>query len=105
MRKTIIFLMNFMMAAMVTHAQEFETDVIETSAGNLEITFIGHGTLMMKFGEKIIHIDPVSQYADYQSMPKADLVLITHEHGDHLDPSAINAVKKKVPVSFSPKPV
>jgi L-ascorbate metabolism protein UlaG (beta-lactamase superfamily) len=30
--------------------------------------------------------------ADYASMPKADLILITHHHGDHLDPTAINHV-------------
>lgn len=76
-------------------ATEFEKDIIATSEGNLEITFIGHGTLMMEFKGKIIHIDPVSWYADYTKMPKADLILITHEHGDHLDAKAIDAIKKK----------
>jgi L-ascorbate metabolism protein UlaG (beta-lactamase superfamily) len=31
-------------------------------------------------------------YADYATLPKADLILITHEHGDHLDMKAIQAV-------------
>ncbi|MEJ2049820.1 MAG: MBL fold metallo-hydrolase, partial [Calditrichota bacterium] len=43
----------------------FETDTIPTNIGNLKITFIGHGTLMFEFGGVVIHIDPVSQYADY----------------------------------------
>ncbi|MDB4584915.1 MBL fold metallo-hydrolase, partial [Draconibacterium sp.] len=59
------------------------------------ITFIGHGTLMMELDGKIIHIDPVGRYADYTNLPKADLILITHEHGDHLDLGAIEKVKKE----------
>ncbi len=71
---------------------QFEKDIIPTSKGDLEITFIGHGTLMFRFDGKVIHVDPVGQYADYSKMPKADLVLVTHEHGDHLDPNAIQKI-------------
>ncbi|HPA15421.1 MAG TPA: MBL fold metallo-hydrolase [Desulfobacterales bacterium] len=73
----------------------FETDVIKTSGGDLHITFIGHGTLMFSFGEKVVHIDPWSKLADYSKMPKADLILITHEHADHLDPGAIQTIRKE----------
>jgi L-ascorbate metabolism protein UlaG (beta-lactamase superfamily) len=72
-----------------------QTDVIKTSAGELKITFVGHGTLMFAFGKTIIHVDPVSREADYRKMPKADLILITHEHADHLDPGAIAAVRRE----------
>ena len=71
----------------------FETDVIETSNGKLQITFIGHGTLMFTFGGKVIHVDPVSREADYSKMPKADLILITHEHRDHLDPQVVELIR------------
>lgn len=71
----------------------YQTDKIKTAHGDLVITCIGHGTLMMSFGGKIIHIDPVSQYADYSKLPHADLILITHEHADHLDTKAIDAIK------------
>ncbi|UCE06099.1 MAG: MBL fold metallo-hydrolase [bacterium] len=73
--------------------ENFEVETIKTSAGDLEITFIGHGTLMFKFGSKVIHVDPVSREADYTKMPKADLILVTHEHGDHLDPAVIDTIK------------
>lgn len=76
-------------------ANDFEKDVFKTSKGDLEITFIAHGTLMMEFNGKVIHIDPVSWYADYETMPKADLILVTHEHGDHLDGKTIDVLKKK----------
>lgn len=67
----------------------FETDLIPTSLGDLAITFIGHGSLMMTFNGKTIHIDPVSSEADYASFPKADMVFLTHEHSDHLDKDAL----------------
>jgi L-ascorbate metabolism protein UlaG (beta-lactamase superfamily) len=77
---------------MVAYAQEkFQSDMIKTSGGDLKIVFIGHGTLMFEFAGKVIHVDPVSMYADYATLPKADLILITHEHGDHLDAKAIQA--------------
>lgn len=69
-------------------------DTIATSAGPLVITFVGHGTLMLRQGGKVIHVDPVSREADYSKMPKADLVLITHNHGDHLDSAAVEAIRK-----------
>src|SRR5512147_33651 len=69
-------------------------DVIQTAAGPLAIDFIGHGTLMFRFHDVVVHVDPISAQADYATLPKADVVLVTHEHGDHLDPKAIAAVRK-----------
>lgn len=92
MKSLLVLVLVFM--ATVVLASDFEKDIFKTSKGDLEITFIAHGTLMMEFNGKVIHIDPVSWYADYATMPKADLILITHEHGDHLDVKAIETIKK-----------
>lgn len=73
---------------------QFKSDVIETTGGDLEIFFVGHGTLMFSFQGKVIHIDPTMGEADYSTMPDADLILITHQHGDHLDPKAIDQLLK-----------
>lgn len=75
-------------------ARSLQEDVIPTSAGDLTITFVGHGTVMFRHGGKVIHVDPVSREADYSMMPKADLILITHEHGDHLDTAAVELLRK-----------
>jgi len=74
---------------------QYESDVIQTSEGELEMFFIGHGTLMFKFNDLVIHIDPVMREADYATMPDADLLLVTHEHGDHLDLTAMRHVLKE----------
>jgi L-ascorbate metabolism protein UlaG (beta-lactamase superfamily) len=71
----------------------FERDTISTAGGSLVITFIGHGTLMMEYGGQVIHVDPWSRLADYTLLPKADLILLTHHHGDHLDSKALEQVR------------
>jgi L-ascorbate metabolism protein UlaG (beta-lactamase superfamily) len=73
---------------------DFQSDVLSTSHGDLTLTFIGHGTLMFQHGGKVIHVDPVSREADYSNLPDADLILITHEHGDHLDADAVAEIRK-----------
>jgi L-ascorbate metabolism protein UlaG (beta-lactamase superfamily) len=77
----------------MTVQEQFEKDVIQTSAGDLEITFLGHGTLMLTFDGRNIHVDPFSRVADYSQLPKADVVLITHEHHDHMDLEALASVR------------
>jgi L-ascorbate metabolism protein UlaG (beta-lactamase superfamily) len=73
-------------------ADQFESDVIKTTSGDLKITFIGHASLFLTFGGYNIYIDPYSKLADYSKMPKADLILITHDHGDHLDKTALGLI-------------
>ena len=75
--------------------KKFEEDIIKTKTGDLKITFIGHGTLMFTYGGKVIHVDAWSRLADYSRLPKADLILVTHEHGDHLDTKAIGIIRKE----------
>jgi len=72
----------------------YERDTIPTTGGNLVITFIGHASLLFNYQERNIYIDPVSRVADFAAFPKADAILITHEHGDHLDPDAIQQLSK-----------
>ena len=84
-----------MAASPALAAGTFETDRLPTSAGDLKITFIGHASLYFTFGGKVIHVDPVGDYADYAALPKADLILVTHDHSDHFDLKAIALISKE----------
>lgn len=69
------------------------TDSIETRDGPLRITPIRHASFMLEFRGKIIQVDPWSQ-GNYQGLPKADLILITDIHPDHLDLGKIMELSK-----------
>jgi len=70
-------------------------DSFPTSKGDLSITFITHATLMFEWSGLVVHVDPVSRGgAENAALPKADLILVTHEHGDHFDRAAIKVLSK-----------
>lgn len=71
----------------------FESDILQTADGELRITFIGHGSLLFESGGRTLYVDPDGRLADFTAMPKADLILVSHSHGDHFDPKAIAALR------------
>lgn len=75
-------------------AEAASPDTLETGAGPLLISLVGHGSVLFEFGGGVIHVDPFSRVGDYSSLPDADLILITHAHGDHLDIGAIEKIRK-----------
>ena len=99
----IIFAILALVFATTDPAAAFEREFLDKSPTSPEITFIGHGTLMFRQGGKIIHVDPWTELADYRKFPKADLILITHEHRDHLDLKAIETVRTPKTVVAAPE--
>jgi L-ascorbate metabolism protein UlaG (beta-lactamase superfamily) len=87
----VLFLISIQSGSIAGKA--FEKDIVKTAEGDLEITFFGHGSMMFTFGGKVIHIDPFSGVADYSKLPQADMILLTHEHRDHLDLKAIEFLR------------
>ncbi len=90
--QSLLFI-SLVLATSANAQEQFQADIIKTSGGDLLITFIGHGSLLFTFGGKVLHVDPYSKLADYSKLPKADIVLITHEHRDHLDPAALEKIR------------
>ena len=89
----LLSVLAFSLVPLMAAGGNFEVDVIQTGAGDLRITFIGHGTLMFDVAGKILHVDPWTRLADYTTLPKADIILLTHHHKDHLDLTAIEAIR------------
>jgi L-ascorbate metabolism protein UlaG (beta-lactamase superfamily) len=86
----------FIVMAIPANSQDVpDYDKITTSAGIVEMHFIGHGSLMFKVNGFIIYIDPVRSSGSYDFLPKADIILVTHEHSDHLDVKLIDDLKKQ----------
>lgn len=73
-------------------------DSFELGGGSrLSLTCIKHGSLLIDYRGRQIQVDPVGKMepaTDYASFPKADIIIVTHEHGDHLDPEAIEALEE-----------
>ena len=102
---TVAFLL-FASFAAILHANTSnrQADVFKTSEGDLRITPLYHGSVMLEWAGKIIHVDPWSQ-GDYTGIPQADMFVITHTHRDHLDPTMIDMLKKPGTIIVGPPAV
>ena len=79
-------------------ALDFQTDTFKTKEGKaVVITAIKHASLRIQYDGLEIQVDPVAKYApetDYSKFPKADVILVTHEHFDHFDRDTIATLRK-----------
>jgi L-ascorbate metabolism protein UlaG (beta-lactamase superfamily) len=96
--------------------QLFDTNVLTgdhlvTSKGEVLIHPIDHASLLLSWDGKAIYVDPVSrafssgQTLDYRSLPRADLILVTHAHGDHFDATCIASIKATNALIVAPSSV
>ena len=98
--KKIITMAFSLLSLFSCRAQDnLSVEVFQTDSGTpLEITLIKHASLAISWKGKSIQVDPVTEcgkHTDYaRDFPKADIILITHEHFDHLDKDAVTALKK-----------
>jgi L-ascorbate metabolism protein UlaG (beta-lactamase superfamily) len=100
MKKILLSLTFTAMAISVSSQNMPVSDKFNTSSGVVEIRFIGHASLMFSVSNFNIYIDPVGSSGSFKDLPKADLILVTHEHGDHLDTQMIASLKKDGTVMF-----
>ena len=74
-----------------------EVDVFKTKSGKtIRFHALLHASIRMEYDGKEIEIDPVGKLGqrttNYAAMPKADLILVTHEHSDHFDKEALTTL-------------
>jgi L-ascorbate metabolism protein UlaG (beta-lactamase superfamily) len=83
-------------------AAVFAADTIPATGGNIVITPMTHAHVQMEYAGKVIQVDPTNQSNLAVAKP-ADLVLVTDVHGDHIDPAALDKVKKASTIFVAPK--
>ena len=72
----------------------YEVDVFRTKNGKtVKFHALVHASIRIEYDGLEIMVDPVTKLGnrtiDYSTMPKADCILVTHEHADHFDKEAI----------------
>jgi L-ascorbate metabolism protein UlaG (beta-lactamase superfamily) len=68
-------------------------DTFQTATGPVVVTPIRHASLTLAANKKLVYVDP-SPAALFVHRAKADLILITDIHADHLDLGAISELHK-----------
>lgn len=96
---TLCFTLITFFSGMATNPNSFPVETLTTKDGKpINITLFKHASLAINYDGRNIYIDPVTKPGDmeidYSTMPKADVILVTHEHWDHLDPVAIQQLSK-----------
>lgn len=68
------------------------SNLFPTPAGDVKIHPVSHASFVMETPVGTIYNDPVGDPAAYSAFPAPDLVLITHQHGDHFKPETLAAI-------------
>jgi L-ascorbate metabolism protein UlaG (beta-lactamase superfamily) len=76
-----VFLPSFVIQAQLNN----DADRIKTNHGDVEIHPILHGSIVFKWNDLDIYIDPYGGAEPYKTKENPDLILITHPHDDHLN--------------------
>lgn len=77
-------------------------DTIPATGGSIVLTPMTHAHVQIEYGGKVIHIDPTGESALASAKP-ADIILVTDVHGDHMDPAAIDKIKKASTIYVAPQ--
>src|SRR6185503_9617523 len=77
-------------------------DHLATTNGDLIIQPVGHASFVMSWNGLMIYNDPTGGAAPYARFPRADLILVSHHHGDHFEASTLTAVRKTNGIIIAP---
>ena len=66
-------------------ALAFPQDTVTAADGSpITLTFFQHASLAIDWNGRRIYVDTVGEGVDWAKLPKADAILITHSHYDHV---------------------
>ena len=68
------------------------SDIFSTDGGDITVRPVSHASFVLETPVGTIYSDPVGEASAYADFPRPDLILITHEHGDHYKPETLAAL-------------
>jgi L-ascorbate metabolism protein UlaG (beta-lactamase superfamily) len=74
-------------------AQRVAADKISASKGDIEIQPLVHATMMIKWNNKIIYVDPYGGKKMFEGLAKPDIILITDIHPDHMNTATLDSIE------------
>ncbi|HEY6464217.1 MAG TPA: MBL fold metallo-hydrolase [Polyangiaceae bacterium] len=81
------------------------TDRFHTDRGELVVTLLDRASVLLGWDGKAIYLDPTSRAIADASLPKADVIVLTHDHYDACDPVAVSRLEKPGSVVVGPPSV
>jgi len=67
------------------------------------VKWLGHSGFQIRIKDKIVYVDLKKYGKVVETFEKADIILVTHNHGDHCSPPKIQKLRKKDTVVIAPK--
>ena len=107
MKKAKVFLLFYLFTflPLMGCAQQRQTDTFKTPSGkDVKITCIKHGTFQIEYDGRYFYVDPVTvlkPQTDFTTMPRANYILITHEHADHFDRMALTQLVSSTTIVYT----
>lgn len=77
-------------------------DMFSTDGGDITVHPVNHASFVMETPAGVIYSDPVGDAALYADLPSPDLILVTHEHGDHYKAETLAAIVGDAPIITNP---
>ena len=68
-------------------------DHLPSSDGDILIRPINHASFLLQWKNIAIYCDPVGSASLYSTLPKADVVIISHSHSDHWSSSTVSSIR------------
>lgn len=80
-------------------------DHLPTASGDAVLHPVNHASVVVGWASHTIYVDPVGGAAAFNGLPRPDLILVTHSHGDHFNAATLEALRQSDSIIVAPAAV